>query len=73
MTRRPEPERILSKEELAEFERKLSMLSDPGVVDQYQSAYQDCRYDGRVLPQPSAVQRLVAAWRVLRKFRRTES
>jgi hypothetical protein len=69
MASRPEPERILTKEELAEFERKLSMLSDPGVGNMYQGAYQDCRYDGKVLP-PSAVQRLVAAWRVLRKFRR---
>lgn len=45
------------------------MLSDSGVEGIYQSAYQECRYDGRELPQASAIQQLVATWRVLRKFK----
>ena len=67
MARRLESESVMSKEQLAEFTRKLSMLSDSGVEGIYQSAYQECRYNGRELPQPAAVQRLVAAWRVLRQ------
>jgi hypothetical protein len=60
----------MSNEQLSEFERKLTMLRDSGVEGIYQSAHEQCRYDGRHLPQPSAVQQLVAAWRVLRKFGR---
>ena len=70
MARRPESESVMSKEQLADFMRRLSMLSDSSVAATYQSAYQECHYDGRELPQPAAVQQLVAAWRVLRKFRR---
>jgi len=72
MARRLESESVMSKEQLAEFTRKLSMLSDSGVEGIYQSAYQECRYTGRELPQPATVQQLAAAWRVLRKFRRAE-
>jgi hypothetical protein len=39
----PESESVMSKEQLAEFERKLTMLSDSGVEGIYQSAYQECR------------------------------
>jgi hypothetical protein len=60
----------MSKEQLADFERRLSMLSDNRVEGVYQDAYKVCRYEGKQLPQPIAVQQLVAAWRVLRKFRR---
>jgi len=70
MACRPKPESVMSKEQLADFERRLSMLSDQGVEGVYQDAYKDCRYEGKRLPMPIAVQQLVAAWRVLRKFRR---
>ena len=71
MARRPEPESVMTKEQLADFTRRLSMLSDSGVEGIYQTAYQECRYDGKELPEPAVVQQLVAAWRVLRRFRRT--
>src|SRR2546421_446615 len=39
VARRPEIEPILSRDELAEFTRRLSMLSAPGVESTYQTAY----------------------------------
>jgi hypothetical protein len=70
MANRPEPEPIMSREALAEFSRRLSMLSEPGVEAVYQTAYKDCAFDGRRLPSSAAIQQLVAAWKVLRRFRR---
>ena len=61
---------MMSREQLADFERKLTMLSDQGVEGVYRNAYKDCRYEGKQLPQPIALQQLIAAWRVLRKFRK---
>jgi hypothetical protein len=58
----------MSREDLAEFTRRLSMLSIPGVEGAYQTAYADCRFDGKRLPPAAAIQQLVAAWKVLRKF-----
>jgi len=68
VVRRPDPEPILSRDELVEYTRRLSMLSVPGVEGIYQSAHNDCRLDGKRLPPPAAVQQVVAAWRVLRKI-----
>jgi len=62
----------MSREELLEFSRRLSMLSTDGVEGVYRTAYADCRYDGNRVP-PAAVQQLVAAWRVLRRFRAVPS
>jgi hypothetical protein len=68
MARRPEIEPILSREDLTEFRRHLSMLSVPGVEGVYQTAHKDCTYDGRKLPPAAAIQQLVAAWKVLRRM-----
>jgi hypothetical protein len=46
MVRRPEPESILSREQLAEFTRQLSMLSDDGVERIYETTYRECAYKG---------------------------
>jgi len=72
MARRPESEPILSRDELAEFTRRLSMLSVPGIEGTYQTAYADCRFDGKRLPPAAAIQQLVAAWKVLRKMHRAQ-
>jgi hypothetical protein len=69
VARRPESEPILSREQLAEFTRRLTMLSDDGVERIYETAYRDCRYDRNSFPPAAAIQQLVACWRVLRKFR----
>ena len=67
---RPETETVLSREDLAEFTRRLTMLSVPGIESTYQTAYADCRFDGKKLSPAAAVQQLVAAWKVLRKMPR---
>ena len=69
MARRPESETILSREELAEFTRKLQMLSDDGVERMYETTYRECAFKERILPPAAAIQQLVATWKVLRKFR----
>jgi len=69
VARRPEPETILTREQLAEFTRKLAMLSDDGVERIYEETYRECAYRERILPPAAAIQQLVAAWKVLRKFR----
>ena len=68
MERRRDPETVLSREQLAEYVRRLELLSIPGVEKIYQTAHQDCRFDGKRLPPAAAVQQLVCCWRVLRKF-----
>jgi hypothetical protein len=65
-----ESERPLTPEELAEHQRRLAMLSVQHVADAYRQAHEDCRMDGDRIPQASAVQEFVAAWRVLWRWRR---
>jgi hypothetical protein len=72
MARRPEPEAVLNREQLAEFTRQLSMLSDDGVERIYETTYRECAFKERILPPAVAIQRFVACWRVLRKFRRQQ-
>lgn len=62
VARRPQSETVLSREELAEFSRRLSLLSTDGVEGVYRTAYRECAYDGRRIPAAAAVQQLVAAW-----------
>jgi hypothetical protein len=48
--RRPESEAVLDREQLAEFTRRLQMLSDDGVEKIYQTAYKDCALNRQQLP-----------------------
>ena len=68
---RPGPEPVLSREDLEEFTRSLQRLSTDGVERIYETTYQDCKYDGKHVPPAAAIQQLIAAWRVLRRFRRS--
>jgi hypothetical protein len=73
MARRPDPaefDRPLNRTELAECQRRLSMLSPHHVADAYRQAHEACRMDGDRLPKASAVQELVTAWRVLWGWRK---
>ena len=72
MARRPDPaefDRPLTEAELKERVRRLSVLPPHHVTDAYRRAYEACRMEGDRLPQASAVQELVAMWKVLRKWR----
>jgi hypothetical protein len=68
MARRPDSPPILSRDDLDEFRRRLALLSASGVEGVYNTAHNDCRYDGKRLPPPAAIQQLVTAWKVLRKL-----
>ena len=73
MARRPEinpREEILSKEDLRHLEHSLSHLSVGHVRDFYERAYQRCRITSRDFPPARALQELVQAWKLLRKWRR---
>jgi hypothetical protein len=59
----------MTREELTEFSRRLSLLSVPGIESTYQTAYADCRLDAKRCPPAAALQQLVATWKVLRKIR----
>jgi len=70
--RRPESEAILNREQVAEFTRRLQCCPTMAWSAFYETAYTDCRYDGKKLPPAVALQQLVACWRVMRKFRATD-
>jgi hypothetical protein len=73
MARRPDPaefDRPLNRAELAERQRRLSMLSPHHVAEAYRQAHEACRMDGDGLPRASAVQELVTAWILLWGWRR---
>ena len=73
MARRPAPEELdrpLNREELAERQRRLALLSPHHVAQAYRQAHEACRIEGDRLPRASAVQELVTAWRVLWRWRR---
>jgi hypothetical protein len=56
----PKSEAVLDREQLAEFTRRLQMLSDDGVEKIYQTAYKDCALNRQRFPPAAAIQQLVA-------------
>jgi hypothetical protein len=60
----------LTREELARKERDLSLISPHHLVDAYRRAHEACRMDGDHLPKASAVQEMVAAWKLMWKRRK---
>jgi hypothetical protein len=72
MARRPEVANlkdVLSRDDLAELQQKLSRMSVTGLQDFYRTAYFRCRLEGERLPQARAIQELVQAWKQMRKWR----
>jgi len=74
MARRPDlsEEKIWTPEELKEIAHNLALLSVRGVRDFYERAYRECRISDRDFPPARAVQELVQAWKLLRKWRRRQ-
>jgi len=73
MARRPEIKRredILSREDLKALSNSLAHLSVSAVRDFYERAYSRCRITDRDSPPARAVQELVQAWKLLRKWRK---
>jgi hypothetical protein len=70
MARRPRPpDDVLSRAELEELQRRLSMLSVTAVRDFYRAAHHNCRLDPGYFPPARAVQEFVTVWKQLRKWR----
>ena len=68
MARRPRPpEEILTRKDLAELQRRLSMMSITAVQDFYQYAHSACRIFPGHFPSAKSVQELVQAWKQMRK------
>jgi len=62
------PEKItLSRQDLADLQRKLATMSITGLQDFYRSAYDRCRLESAAVPPPRAIQEFVQAWKALRK------
>ena len=68
MARRPEPESVMTRQQLSDLMRQLSMLSVSSVEGVYRNAHAHCIYDGKRVPPAASIQELVAAWKVLRRF-----
>jgi len=71
MARRPDlgQEKIWTREELRDIAHNLALLSVNGVREFYERAYRECRISPRDFPPARAVQELVQAWKLLRKWR----
>ena len=63
-------EKIWTREELNEIAHNLALLSVNGVREFYERAHRECRISPREFPPAGAVQELVQAWKLLRKWRR---
>jgi hypothetical protein len=73
MASRPSPEEFdhpLTVEQLAQRRHRLSLLSPFHVADAYRAAHEACRMEGDRLPTASAIQELVAVWKVLWGWRK---
>ena len=56
----------LSREQLNELKRNLSLLSTPSVENFYRGAYKECAPERK--PGARAIQQLVTAWKILRNW-----
>jgi len=68
MDRRPQKSGndALSQSELEELRRNLARLSTDSVESFYREVYSDCAIERK--PTAKAIQRLVSAWKTLRKW-----
>jgi hypothetical protein len=70
MVKRPDvPKQVLSREDLADLQRRLDQMSVTGVEDFYRTCYLACRLDGDRVPSARSVQELVQAWKQIRKWK----
>jgi hypothetical protein len=66
MARRPEfPAKAMTREELRQLKRSLSLLSPHTVRDNYTELLASCRLRDGTPPPPRTMQRLVTLWKIL--------
>lgn len=71
MAPRPEfPASVMTREELKQLKRSLSILSPYAVRDNYKVMLEKCRLREGALPTPRMMQELVTLWKVLRGWRK---
>ena len=70
MARRQNESDVLTREELAELRRSLTLLSTDGVERFYRQAYERCVLQPNRVPSAMRMQELVTAWKLLGKWRR---
>ena len=63
------PDDVLSRKDLAELQRRLSMMNVTAVQDFYRSAHFVCRIGPGHFPSARAIQELVQAWKQMRRWR----
>jgi len=70
MAKRPTqfPDDALTRDQLKQLERNLSLLSPHLVKEKYRQAADRCRFLD--LPTPRVIQELVTTWKVLWRWRR---
>jgi hypothetical protein len=70
MAKRPNsiPNDVLTRQQLKELERSLSLLSPHIVKEKYRQVADRCRFLD--LPTPRVMQELVTTWRVLWRWRK---
>jgi hypothetical protein len=69
VAKRPDIQKpIMSREELVEFQRRLSTMSVTGIQDFYRAAYYRCRLENDGVPPARAIQELVQAWKAMRDW-----
>ena len=70
MAKRPTsiPNDALTREQLNQLERNLSLLSPYAVKEKYRQAADRCRFLD--LPTPRVIQELVTTWKVLWRWRK---
>jgi hypothetical protein len=61
------PNDAMTREQLEDFQRNLTLLSPDMVKERYRQAADRCRFLD--LPTPRVIQELVTAWKVLWKWR----
>jgi hypothetical protein len=70
MLPRPDPneqDESLTRQEVDELRRNLSLLSTPSVLNFYRDAHKECAAERK--PTARAIQQLVTAWKILRNWR----
>jgi hypothetical protein len=71
MARRHEfPANVMTRDQLKELKRSLSMLSPHTVGDNYQQMLEKCRLSERIPSAPRTMQELVTLWKFLWRWRK---
>jgi hypothetical protein len=69
MARRPDPDKPLTRDQLAELHKQFRTMSEGAIQNFYHTAYRRCQFVNRV-PTAQSIQELVAVWKYMRSWKR---